>query len=148
MKKILLTVNVLILFCCTSSDDSISQTIELDLLYGQWYDSSLCNAQNSLLLNSNDGYIRTSSGNTCDMNVNDTYRYSGNFIVNANNIVFNQLTEELIEEGNVNSVPVEEDATLLHAKIIELTLETLVIEFKIRNNISGQETFSFWNLEK
>lgn len=147
MKIILSSLIFLAFFACSSTDDN-GNSLDSQLLYGQWYDTSLCNNQNSLLLNTDNTYVRVRSGNTCETNENDTYRYTGNYNLNSNNITFSQLTEEIIEEGTINSVPVEEDATLLHTKITELTETTLIIEFKIRNNISGQETYSYWTLEK
>lgn len=133
---------------CSTNDDNPSQSLDLTLIYGQWFDVDLCNTQNNLVLNQDNAYIRVYSGNTCINNDNDTYMRTGNYTISGDNINFNQLTEELIEEGDVITVPVVNDATLLHSKIIELTDIRLVIEFKIRNNVTGEEIFSYWNLEK
>ncbi|WP_299523488.1 hypothetical protein [Winogradskyella sp.] len=115
----------LLIFSCSSDD---GPSIDLSLLYGQWFSTNTCPSQNNITFNNNGSYIRIGSGNSCEENLNDTYQYTGQFNVSGNNISFNQQTETLIEEGegnlSVDTFPVE----LISQKVTILTESELTIE--------------------
>lgn len=119
----------LIFISCSSNDDS-KPSVDVSLLYGQWFHVGLCTGQNNLVLNSNGTYVHTYSGNTCDTNNNDTYQFTGYYVITGNNITFNQATEEIIEEGNVISTPISDFTRLIHQKIMVLNENELFIERK------------------
>src|SRR5690606_21397702 len=129
MKKIILI--GFLFFACSSNNDDKQPTLDLTLLYGQWFHVDLCETQNSLQLNSNNTYTHTYSGNTCDNNENNTYQFTGTFSVSGNNLILNQQSETVIEEGEGNVISIGEEATLIYQKIITLTETELFIERKL-----------------
>ena len=144
--KLAYIITLLFFISCSSNDDDIEQpTINIALLYGQWFHIDLCETQNSLQLNSNNTYTHTYSGNTCDNNENNTYQFTGTFSVSGNNLILNQQSETVIEEGEGNVISIGEEATLIYQKIITLTETELFIERKLNN---GQDYFSNWHLTK
>ena len=61
MKKTNLLIGIfiaLIFFSC-SSDDNNKSSIDVSLLYGQWFRVNLCDSQNNLVFNSDGTYIHT-----------------------------------------------------------------------------------------
>jgi hypothetical protein len=126
MKKVIIFCLLINFISCSKDKDE--PTIDLDLLYGQWFSSNACATQNSLVFNSDGTYVRRYSGNTCDNNVNDTYQYEGRYIINGNNIRFNQQSETIVEEGDVTSSLDFEDIELISQKIVLLTDTELIIQ--------------------
>ncbi len=99
MKKTLLLVVLIAFFSCSSSDNN-DTSIDVGLLYGQWYKVGLCQEQNSLLLNSNKSYVSFHSGAVnCDDPEPDTYKYTGTFEVRNSLMSYSQSTIELIIDG-------------------------------------------------
>jgi hypothetical protein len=129
---------------CSSNGES-EPPINKSLLYGQWFHVGLCTGQNNMVFNSNGTYVHTYSGNTCDNNENDTYRFTGTYTITGNRIAFNQVTEEIIEEGDIINTPITDFTTLIHQKIIVLKENELVIERKFNN---GQDFYNNWHFTK
>jgi len=115
-----------VLISCTSDDHTPS--IDVALLYGQWFDNRVCPAQNNLIFNNDGSYIRTYSYNPCDANEYDTYQYTGTYTIDGNSIAFNQQTEMIIEEGTENPFTLSDISKLINQKIITLTKTELTIE--------------------
>ena len=115
-----------VLISCSS--DNHTPSIEVALLYGQWFDNRVCPTQNNLVFNNDGSYIRSYSGNPCDANENDTYQYTGTFTIDGNSIAFNQQTEMIIEEGTANPLTDFDIVKLINQKIITLTKTELTIE--------------------
>ena len=132
------------LFSCSSNDDS-KTSIDVSLLYGQWFHVGLCAGQNNLVLNNNGTYLHTYSGNTCDTNDNDTYQFTGTFTINDNTITFNQTTEEVIEDGDLITTPTSDFTTLIYQKNTVLKENELTIERKLNN---GQDFYNNWYFTK
>lgn len=128
------------------SSDTQRSSIDTTLLYGQWYDSDLCSTQNSLLLNSDNSYIRIYSGNSCSNNENHTIQYSGTYSINGDIITFDEQSSVIIEEGSSGAPPVPTFNTLIYSKITEIDDNTLIIERKF--NVDGQDYFLYWDLYK
>lgn len=140
MKKLLL---LFIFTACSSSDEGTS--IDKELLAGQWFYSSqyLCPSQNNFMFNSDGTYVQLYSGNSCDSNESDTYRYTGSYNLKGDKITFNTLSTEVIEEGTSAVPPTPTFNTLIYSKIITLDENTLTIERKY----SGfQDYFDYLNL--
>jgi len=115
-----------VLISCTS--DEHTPSINIALLYGQWFNNNICPTQNNLVFNNDGSYIRTYSGNPCDANENDTYQYTGTYTIDGNSIAFNLLTGMVIEEGTANPLTDSELVKLINQKIITLTETELTIE--------------------
>jgi len=131
MKKLLL---LLLFTACSSSDEGTS--IDKLLLEGQWFYSSeyLCPSQNNYMFNSDGTYVQLYSGNSCDSNEGDTYKYTGTYKLNGDKITFTILSSEVIEEGTSAVPPTTTFNTLIYSKIITLDENTLIIERKYRGN--------------
>ena len=142
--KLIYFIMFLTLFSC-SSDDNNKPTIDVSLLYGQWFRVNLCNSQNNLVFNSDGTYIHTYSGNTCDNNDNDTYQETGTFIINGNEITFNEINREVVEFGDVTSVPTTTFDLLVYEKITILNENELFIERKFSD---GQDFYNNWSFTK
>lgn len=129
IKKITVLLFCLLIFACPSDDDE--NTLDLDLLRGQWYRTGLCRAQNSLLLNDDNTYVSFSSGGVdCESTETDTYRYSGTYSITNTAIDFNRLEEELIIDGT--NLTISEISERIYTRIVVLDEEQMVIETKSR----------------
>jgi hypothetical protein len=129
MKKYIALLFCLLIFACSSDDDE--NTLDLDLLRGQWYRTGLCRSQNSLLLNNDNTYVSFSSGGVdCESTETDTYRYSGTYSISNNAIAFNLLEEELIIDGS--NLSISEITERIYTRIVVLDEEQMVIETKSR----------------
>ena len=149
MKNCLLIffLNLFFIISC-SSDDSNDYNFNKTLLYGKWYFQNICPSQNQLILHENGNYTRIYSNDFCDENMHNTYKYSGTYSVKSDNIRINQLSEELLEEGE-NHPPTDNlSVTKIHSKIIELSAEKLVIEYKNKNNTINEIFYVYWRLER
>jgi hypothetical protein len=125
MRFVKITVLALFFLSCSSDDDT---SIDLSLLYGQWFSTNTCPSQNNITLNGSGNYVRIRSGNSCEENLNDTYQYTGQFTVNGINISFNQQTETLVEEGEIETTTDIIEVELISQKITQLTETELTIE--------------------
>ena len=143
--KFILMIIILVASCSSNDEDNEQPTINLALLYGQWFHIDLCPTQNNLVLNNNGNYTHTYSGNTCDNNENDTYQSTGTFSISGDEIFFNEQSEAVIEEGEGNGTTIGDFTTLIYQKIILLTDTQLIIERKFNN---GQDYFNNWHLTK
>jgi len=145
MNRIVLLLLFISLTSCTS-DDSEESSFDMSLLYGQWFDASLCNTQNNISFNNNGTYVRLFSGNSCDTNENDTYQYTGIFAISGDNISFSQETETKIEEGdgNPNTDMEPSNSQLINKKIILLTETELTIE----SEFNKEPILRNWHLVK
>lgn len=142
--KLIFTLMFLTVLSC-SSDDKNTPSVDVSLLYGQWFHINLCPNQNNLVLNNNGTYVHTYSGNFCDNNDNDTYQFTGTYIILGNNITFNQISEEIIENGDAINTPVSVFSTLIHQKIIVLEENELIIERKFKID---QYFYNNWHFTK
>ncbi len=131
MKKLLL---LLLFTACSSSDESTS--INKQLLEGQWFYSSeyLCPSQNNYRFNSDGTYVQLFSGNSCENNEVDTYKYTGTYKLKGDKITFTTLSSEVVEEGTSPVPPTPTFNTLIYSKIITLDENTLRIERKYRGD--------------
>ncbi|MEO1031782.1 MAG: lipocalin family protein [Bacteroidota bacterium] len=127
MKRIYIAFVAIGLILSCSSDDN-EASIDMDLLSGQWFRTNSCPDQNNMVFNADGTYVYTYSGNPCGNNDNDTVQTSGTFTLNGISITFNQQTSEIIEEGDIVSIPIEDFNTLIAQRIIVLTETELVIE--------------------
>ena len=134
----------LTLISCSSNEDK-APSIDVSLLYGQWFRDNLCESQNNLVFNSDGTYIHTYSGNTCDNNENDTYKEIGTFTTNGNNITFNQISTEIIEVGEDISITTPGFYLLVYEKITFLNENKLFIERKFSD---GQDFYDNWSFNK
>ncbi|WP_282032029.1 hypothetical protein [Winogradskyella eximia] len=131
MKKVIGLLLVIFIFSC--SDDDSSTSLDLNLLYGQWYKVDLCQEQNSLLLNSDGTYESFSSGAIdCNNPEPDTYKFTGTYTINGNFYNSNVLTSEIVIDGTNLSVFDFEDPNLKR-EILELSEISLVIKSYIDN---------------
>jgi len=127
MKKLAFIYTSLILVSC-SSDDLEPPSIDMTLLYGQWFEVGLCETQNNITFNENGTYLWVSSFNTCEENNNDTYQYTGTYTVTGNRLILNQETETIIEEGVIPSDTFEPVRFLVNRRITEISDNSLTIQ--------------------
>ena len=127
MKKLAFIFISLILASC-SSDDVEPPSIDMNLLYGQWFEVGLCPAQNNITFNENGTYVWLRSFNTCEENKSDTYQYTGTYTVTGNRLILNQETETIIEEGVIPSDTFEPVRFLVNRRITEISDNSLTIQ--------------------
>ncbi len=136
MKRVPLLLLSLIVLSCGSDDDA---SVDLNLLYGQWYDVGLCNDLNTLILNSNKDYVSRYSGYLdCDAPEPDIYQVEGTFQVNGNFIKYNQESIDLIIDGTDLST-VEFPNPNVKNEIIELTETSLVVQAYVKRESGVKE---------
>lgn len=126
MKKLALIFASLILLSC-SSDDVEPPSIDMNLLYGQWFEVGLCAAQNNITFNENGTYVLVRSGNICEENNSDTFQYTGSYTVTGNRLNLNQETETIIEEGDLIPTTTSDFPIIVNRKIIEISENSLTI---------------------
>lgn len=66
----------------------------------------MCATQNSFVFNSDSTFVRKSSGNTCDNNDKDTVQITGTYMVRGFDILFDNETMEIVEQGDGSGVTV------------------------------------------
>ncbi|WP_179319348.1 hypothetical protein [Winogradskyella helgolandensis] len=146
MKKTTILLVLVFVFNCSSDDDS-STSLDLNLLYGQWYRVGLCQEQNSLFLDADGTYESFRSGAVdCDDSEPDTYKFTGTYTINGNFYRPNELTRELIIDGTNLTVFDFEDPNLKR-EIIELNESSLVIKTYIDNGNNSIDLLGEYSYE-
>ena len=132
-KLLLLKSLILIVICFGCSSDDDGQSLDTNLLYGQWYRVGLCQDQNSLLLNANGSYLSRSSGATdCDDPAPDTYEFTGTFSLQGTRISYDQQSATLVIDGT-DLTTLEFPNPNLVREITQLTETSLIIRTYIDN---------------
>ncbi len=146
MKKITLLFLIFLAISCSSDDEATTANINVNLLFGKWYEVNRCAVQNNLELNANYTYTHLKSGNiTCAINDAPTYQYTGTYSINGNQIVFNQQNAVLMQDADVPVVLIPSLDVLLYSKITILNDNNLFIERKYNGT---QEYFNNWSFTK
>ena len=136
MRKIIIVFFVFAILSCSSDD---GPGLDLDLLHGQWYNVGLCQAQNSLLFNSNGTFIRFSSGAIdCTDPVPDTVRTEGTYRVQNRIYTVTVTNSEVVIEGNNTSTPEFIDIDPV-SEIVELTETSLRFNIYVIGNDGVRE---------
>ena len=137
MKKVIGLLLVVFIFSC--SDDDSSTSLDLNLLYGQWYEVGLCQEQNGTYESFSSGAI------DCNNPEPDTYKFTGTYTINGDFYNSNVLTSEIVIDGTNLSVFDFENPNLKR-EILELSETSLVIKSYIdngdnHNQLLGEVTY-------
>ena len=139
MKRIIILFFVFAIFSCSSDD---GPSLDLNLLYGQWYNVVLCQAQNSLLLNPNGTFVRFSSGATdCNDPVPDTVRTEGTYQVQNRIYTVTVTNSEVVIAGNNTSISDFIDIDPI-SEIVELTETSLRLSIYVIRNDGVREVLA------
>lgn len=91
----------LILNCVSSDDGENNLTVSNKAkIIGVWYNTNRCQEQNNYMFNANLSYEELNSNYIeCSDNEFNTYKYTGTYNINNNELFFNQQTDEVFIEG-------------------------------------------------
>jgi len=127
MNKLAFIFISLFLVSC-SSDDVEPPSVDMNLLYGQWFEVGYCPAQNNITFNQNRTYEQISSGNICEENNLDTFQYTGSYKVIGNRLILNQEAETIIEEGDLSNDMFEPVRFVVNSRITDISVNSLTIQ--------------------